>query len=214
MRRIQLALVLSVFALTSSCKGGDKKPADTPKAKTPAKTVTPKPTKPVKKAPATPTPKKRVTKVLTRTALTIEVPEDAKVGNAIIGGADSVAIPGFGTFVVKPRLMMDKPLEKLVPWAKGHQIQKYKKDLIKTGSGKTYTYMYAVTMGGSPYVVYHQMFQKRGKDYMCFANAKSEAAAKLFKASCDTIAVATEPGAKKGKKGKKGAKKKAKKKGK
>lgn len=199
-----LTLVLAA-SLLGGCKGDKNKPA-TPAPKEPAAAtkVTPAPKVAPKPAPAAPA--KLVKKVLTRTALTIEVPENATVGAAIIAGADSVTFPGHGLMVVKPRLMMDKELEKLVPWAKGHQMQKYVKDVLKTGSGKTYTYMYAVTMGGMPMVIYHQMFQQRGKDYMCFANAKTEAAAKAFKAACDTIAIATEPGAKQAKQAKKAKK--------
>jgi hypothetical protein len=201
MSRIPLILALGAFALLG-CKDA-KKPHVTPKSPAdPAKAVKKTPVKKVAPKEQAPTPKKRVKMVLKRTALTIEVPENATVGAAIIGGADSVTIPGFGTMVVKPRLMTDKTLDKLVPWAKGHGIQKYKKDVLKTGSDKTYTYLYAVTMGGRPYVIYHQMFQQRGKDYKCFANAKSEAAAKLFKSCCDTIGLATEPKAKTKKKGK------------
>lgn len=204
--RSSTLLTLFVAAtLLGGCKG-DKKaaPKATPKEPAVATKVTPAPKATPEPTPAAPA--KLVQKVLTRTALTMQAPEDATVGAAIIGGADSVTFPGHGLMVVKPRLMMDKELEKLLPWAKGHQLQKYVKDVLKTGSGKTYTYMYAVTMGGQPMVIYHQMFQQRGKDYMCFANAKTEAAAKAFKASCDTIAVATEPGAKKAKKGAKKAK--------
>ena len=132
--------------------------------------------------------------------MTVKVPEGTKVEAAIISGAESVVFPTYGMMIVKPRLMMDKPLEKLEPWAKGHQLQKFKKEILKTGSKTTYTYMYAVDMGGRSLVIYHQMFQMNGKDFMCFANAKSEAAAKAFKAACDTIGPAVEPGAKPAKK--------------
>jgi hypothetical protein len=89
--------------------------------------------------------------------------------------------------IVKPRLVTDKELDAHMEWAKGHQIQKFQKEIVKEGSGKTYTYMHAVDMGGQPKVVYMQMFQIGDKDFACFSNADNEDAARAMMAACATV---------------------------
>ena len=139
-------------------------------------------------APDTPPEPKMVEMELPKTGLAITLPEGASVDAAIIEGADQVTFPGVTSkMVVKPRLVTDKELDAHIEWAKGHQIQKFQKEILKEGSGKTYTYIHAVDMGGQPKVVYMQMFQVGDKDFACFANADDEKAAMAMKAACATI---------------------------
>lgn len=136
----------------------------------------------------TPEPAKMVEMDLAQTGLKITLPEGAKIEEAIIAGADSVGLPGVQSkMVVKPRLVTDKEMDAHIEWAKGHQIQKFTKEIVKEGSGKTYTYVHAVDMGGMPKVVYMQMFQIGDKDFACFSNADDEKAAMAMKAACATV---------------------------
>ena len=82
----------------------------------------------------------------------------------------------------------DKTLDKTIAWAKSHQIQKHKGDVLKKGKGKHYTYIYNVNMGGRTGAVYHQYIEVGGKSYRCFANAKSAASAMLFHKACNSLA--------------------------
>ena len=135
-----------------------------------------------------PEPPPLVQKDLPQTGLTIELPESAKISEAIIAGADQINLEGVqSAMVVKPRLVTDKELPAMEEFAQGHQIQKFQKELLKAGEGKTYTYMYEVDMGGMKKVVYAQMFQIGDKDFMCFSNADNEDAANAMKRSCDTV---------------------------
>lgn len=156
--------------------GGDKAAADAGQEKAPPKQEKP------------PAPPPLVAKDLPQTALTIELPESAKISEAIIAGADQINFDGVqAAMVVKPRLVTDKELPAMEEFAKGHQIQKFQKELHKEGEGKTYSYMYEVDMGGMKKVVFAQMFQIGDKDFMCFSNADNEDAAKAMKRSCDTV---------------------------
>jgi len=191
---LSLSIIIAV-AVAAGCE--QKKAGGGATAADPAADPAAKPAPPRKK----PAPATLAARELPRTKLTIQLPAGAKVSEALVAGADQINFPGIqSAMVVKPRLVTDKELEKLVPWAKGHKIQKFGGEVLKQGSGKTYSYMYKATLGAKEQVIYHQMFQVDGKDYVCFANADDEAAAKAFKRSCDTIAGGATPPAKGAKK--------------
>lgn len=129
-----------------------------------------------------------VTMALPKTGLKIKVPKGTKITESILPNADAVKLPGGRhTFVVRKWQHGDKTLDKVVAWAKGHQIQKHQKDVLKEGSGKLYTYIYKVTMGGRPGAVFHQYKDVGGQVIRCYANAKSAAAAQLFHRCCDSL---------------------------
>lgn len=175
MKKRLCLVVIALFAVSACDKKEEAKPEET------------KPVETAKPAPAAPA-EKTVEVQLPKTGLKITLPESAKVEEGIIAGSDLIKFKGVRAgMVVKPRLITDKELSKLEPWAKGHQIQKFQNEVMKEGSGKTYTYMYNVDMSGMKQCVYHQMFQVEDKDYMCFSNADSPGAAKAMKQACDTI---------------------------
>lgn len=191
-RRIQRTFALiSALALLPAVgcddkKGDDKGKADAKKSADNTKKADDVKTPEVKEEPK-PEPK-MVEMALARTGLSITLPEGATIDEAIIAGADEVTFPGVQSkMVVKPRLVTDKELDAHMEWAKGHQIQKFQKEILKEGEGKTYTYMHAVDMSGMSKVVYMQMFQIGDKDFACFSNADNEEAARAMKAACDTV---------------------------
>lgn len=129
-----------------------------------------------------------VTMALPKTQLKIKVPKGTKISESILPNADAVKLPGNRhTFVVRKWQAGDKTLDKVIPWAKGHQIQKHQGDVVKKGSGKLYTYIYKVTMGGRPGAVFHQYKDVGGQVFRCYANAKSAAAAQLFHRCCNSL---------------------------
>jgi len=129
-----------------------------------------------------------VTVALPKTKLKIKVPKGTKVTDSILANADAVKLPGGRhTFVVRKWQHGDKTLDKVTAWAKGHQLQKHQGDVLKEGSGKIYTYIYKVNMGGRPGAVFHQYKDVGGQVFRCYANAKSPASAKLFHRCCDSL---------------------------
>lgn len=125
---------------------------------------------------------------LPKTGLTISVPTTARVAASIIHGADRVKFREYpAALVVKPRLLVDKTLEKLEKWAKGHRTRKYVGPVLRNGTGKTYSLIYKVEIGERHLAVYQQMFRIGDKYYLCAAKAGSIEAAWAFKRSCDTI---------------------------
>lgn len=184
-RRLKLLALLSTLAMLAAvgCKKDEKgaEGKDTPE--TGKTTDTPDKPKDPPKA-------KMVEMALPKTGLAMMLPEGASVDEAIMAGADQITLPGVKSkMVVRPR-GSDKDLDGHVEWAKGHQIQKFTKELLKEGSGTAFTYIHAVEMGGQPKAVFIQRFQLGDKDLVCFANADNEAAAMAMKAACATAKVA------------------------
>ena len=138
--------------------------------------------KPADKAPAT-----LVDLKLPTTGFTIKVPEGTTTEPGMIPESDAVKLPGYSAvMLVRPR-SVDEPLDKRLESAKAGQIQVYKSDVFKEGEGTKYAYAYAADQGGKDVVVYTQMFQHDGKDFVCFANSESADHAKALKAACDTV---------------------------
>jgi hypothetical protein len=188
MKKLNRTFIMALVAVMAVALGcGKKKEEEKTPAKVPDKGAD-EARKPGEPARPTPPPVQLVEKQLPKTKLKIKVPATAKISPAIIAGADAIKFPGVrASMVVKKRLLTDKTLEKLVPWAKGHQIMKYQGDVLKEGKGKTYTYIYKAQLGGMTKAVFTKMFQIGGKDYVCFSNADNVAAAQTMKKSCDTI---------------------------
>lgn len=186
MKKLNRTLIMTLVAVMAIALGCGKKKEE---GKTPAKVPDKGADEARKPAePARPAVVEMVQQQLPKTNLKIKVPKAAKISPAIIAGADAIKFPGVrSVMVVKKRLLTDKTLEKLVPWAKGHQIMKYQGDVLKEGNGKTYTYIYKAQLGGMTKAVFTKMFQIGGKDYVCFSNADNVAAAQAMKKSCDTI---------------------------
>jgi hypothetical protein len=143
--------------------------------------------KPTDKAPADKAPAKIVDLKLPTTGFTIKVPEGTTTEPGMVAGSDAVKLPGYNAvMLVRPR-SVDEPLEKRLESAKAGQIQVYKSDVFKDGEGTKYAYAYAADQGGKDVVVYTQMFQNNGEDFVCFANAESVEHAKALKTACDTV---------------------------
>jgi len=129
-----------------------------------------------------------VTMSLPKTQLKIKVPKGTQISESILANTDAVKLPGGRhTFVVRKWQHGDKPLDKVVGWAKGHQLQKHQGDVLKKGAGKIYTYIYRVNMGGRPGAVFHQYKKVGGQVFRCYANAKSAASAQLFHRCCNSL---------------------------
>jgi hypothetical protein len=129
-----------------------------------------------------------VTVSLPKTKLKIKVPKGTKISDSILANTDAVKLPGGRhSFVVRKWQHGDKPLKKVIGWAKGHQLQKHKGDVLKKGAGKIYTYIYKVNMGGRPGAVFHQYKDVGGQVFRCYANAKSAASAQLFHRCCNSL---------------------------
>jgi len=128
------------------------------------------------------------TMTLAKSKLKIKVPKGTKVSEGLIPGSDAVKLPGGKhTMLIRKWQAGDKPLEKVMGWAKGHQLQKFKGEVVKKGAGKIYTYIYKVNAFGRKGAVYHQYKDVGGKVFRCFANAKSVASAKLLHRCCDSL---------------------------
>lgn len=129
-----------------------------------------------------------VTVALPKTKLKIKVPKGTKISESILPNTDAVKLPGGRhSFVVRKWQHGDKTLDKVIAWAKGHQLQKHQGDVLKKGAGKIYTYIYKVNMGGRPGAVFHQYKDVGGQVFRCYANAKSADAAKLFHRCCNSL---------------------------
>ena len=164
-----------VLAFGCGKKADDKKAAGEPAVAKPAD-------KPAEKAPA-----KIVDLKLPTTGFTIKVPEGTTTEPGMIPESDAVKLPGYSAvMLVRPR-SVDEPLDKRLASAKAGEIQVYKSDVFKEGEGTKYAYAYAADQAGKAVVVYTQMFQHGGADFVCFSNAESADHAKALKAACDTI---------------------------
>jgi hypothetical protein len=161
---------------------GCGKKADDKKASTDDTTAAKPADKPADKAPA-----KLVDLKLPTTGFTIKVPEGTTTEPGMIPESDAVKLPGYNAvMLVRPR-GDDGTLDKRLESAKAGQIQVYKSDVFKEGADSKYAYAYAADQGGKDVVVYSQMFQSDGKDFVCFANSESADHAKALKAACDTV---------------------------
>ncbi len=170
-----MATVLMIAAFGCGKKTEDKKAAGTEEMAKPAD-------KPADTAPA-----KIVDLKLPTTGFTIKVPEGTTTEPGMIPESDAVKLPGYNAvMLVRPR-SVDEPLDKRLESAKAGQIQVYKSDVFKEGEGTKYAYAYAADQGGKDVVVYTQMFQNNGADFVCFSNAESADHAKALKAACDTV---------------------------
>ena len=161
---------------------GCGKTADDKKAPSTDETAAKPTDKPADKAPA-----KIVDLKLPTTGFTIKVPEGTTTEPGMIPESDAVKLPGYNAvMLVRPR-SVDEPLDKRLESAKAGQIQVYKSDVFKEGADTKYAYAYAADQSGKDVVVYTQMFQSDGKDFVCFSNAESADHAKALHAACDTI---------------------------
>jgi hypothetical protein len=129
-----------------------------------------------------------VTMTLAKSKLKIKVPKGTKVSEGMIPNSDAVKLPGSRiSMLIRKYQAGDKPLEKVIGWAKGHQLQKFKGDVLKKGAGKIYTYIYNVHSFGKNGAVYHQYKDVGGQVFRCYANAKNADSAKLLHRCCDSL---------------------------
>ncbi len=127
------------------------------------------------------------TVTLPKSKLKIKVPKGTKISEGMIPNSDAVKMPGAHTMLIRKWQAGDKPLEKVIGWAKGHQLQKFKGEVVKKGAGKIYTYIYKVDAFGRKGAVYHQYKDVGGQVFRCYANAKTVASAKLLHRCCDSL---------------------------